>query len=73
MIVIEDYEEKYKRTYSDEDYYIRKVGTDEIYAEAIDLKEATYEYEETDEKINNDENATEEDYINSLNKLGVYE
>ena len=37
------------RTYSDENKYIRKVGTDEVYSEAIDVKE--YEYEETEELI----------------------
>lgn len=39
------------RTYSDEGYYIRKVGTDEVYSEAIDIEDAPYEYEETSEKI----------------------
>ena len=34
------------RTYSNENKYICKVGTDEMYSEAIDVKE--YEYEETD-------------------------
>jgi hypothetical protein len=37
--------------YSDEQWKIRKIGTDEIYDEAIDLPEMDYEYEETDEKI----------------------
>ena len=41
-------------TYSDADYKIRKVGTNEIYDEAIDCQD--FEYEETDIKIdeNND-------------------
>lgn len=39
------------RSYSDEDYMIRKIGTDEIYDEAIDIENAPYEYEETDIKI----------------------
>lgn len=39
------------RTYSDEQYMIRKNGTDEIYDEAIDIENAPYEYEETDIKI----------------------
>lgn len=38
-------------TYSDENYKIHKIGTDEIYDEAIDIEGADYEYEETDEKI----------------------
>ena len=39
------------RTYSDEGKMIRKVGTDEVYSEAIDVNE--YEYEETQEIIEN--------------------
>lgn len=39
------------RTYSDENYMIRKVGTEEIYEEAIDVENAPYEYEETTELI----------------------
>lgn len=39
------------RTYSDEGYKIQKVGTDEIYDEAIDVETASYEYIETDQKI----------------------
>ena len=36
------------RTYSDADMKIRKVGTDEVYDEAIDVEGAPYTYEETD-------------------------
>lgn len=43
------------RTYSDEKYRIRKIGTDEIYDEAIDIEGSDYRYEETDEKIEDDE------------------
>lgn len=39
------------RTYSDENKYIRKVGTNEEYSEAIDIEGAPYEYEETDKEI----------------------
>ena len=39
------------RTYSDEGYQIRKVGTEEIYDEAIDIENAPYEYIETTEKV----------------------
>lgn len=39
------------RTYSDADLKIRKVGTDEIYDEAIDIENAPYTYEETDTPI----------------------
>lgn len=39
------------RTYSDANKYIQKVGTTEIYSEAIDIEGATYEYVETDKEI----------------------
>lgn len=60
MIIQELYEErpdgtKLIRTYSDENKYIRKKGTLEIYAEAIDLDPVQYEYEETDIDIESDE------------------
>lgn len=43
------------RTYSDNKVMIRKVGTDEIYDEAIDVEGAPYVYEETDQPINSEE------------------
>lgn len=39
------------RTYSDANKYIKKVGTEEEYSEAIDIDGAPYEYEETDKEI----------------------
>ncbi len=36
------------RTFSDENRMIRKVGTDKIYSEAIDVEAAGYSYGETD-------------------------
>ena len=36
------------RTYSDEGFYIRKMYTDEVYTEAIDVEDAYFEYVETD-------------------------
>ena len=39
------------RSYSDQNLYIKKIGTDEVYAEAIDVESAPYEYEETDTPI----------------------
>ena len=45
---------QYKRTFSDTGFYIRKIGTNEEYTEAIDLLNSNYEYEETDRKIETD-------------------
>lgn len=39
------------KNYSDKDVYIQKVGTEEIYSEAIDVENAPFEYVETDKKI----------------------
>lgn len=39
------------RTYSDKNLYIQKVGTNEVYSEAIDLESKGYEYIETDKEI----------------------
>ena len=44
------------RTYSNENKYIRKVGTSEVYAEAIDIQNSNYEYVETDEVLEANEN-----------------
>lgn len=56
MIVKEFYETRYDgvdlyRTYSDTNHYIHKIGTDEIYEEAIDVESAPYTYEETEDII----------------------
>ena len=39
------------KTYSTDNLYIRKIGTDEVYDEVIDVENAPFEYEETEEKI----------------------
>ena len=46
---------KLNKTYSDNGFYIHKIGTDEIYDEAIDVEDVPYEYEETDKKIEYEE------------------
>lgn len=55
MIRKEKYNEELIRTYSDAGYKIRKVGTDEIYDDAIDWANLEIEYEETDQKIESEE------------------
>ena len=47
-------------TYSDLNLKIRKIGTDEVYDEAIDVENAPYEYEETKELIEEIEEIEEE-------------
>jgi hypothetical protein len=56
MIIKEFYETREDgvnlyRTYSDKGVKIQKVGTDEIYDEAIDVEGAPFTYEETAEPI----------------------
>lgn len=51
MIVVETLNERLKRTYSDNNRIIRKIGTEEHYTEAIDLISKDYGYEETDIEI----------------------
>ena len=45
------------RTYSDEGLLIKKVGTEEIYEEAIDIENSGFSYEETEELIDTEYNA----------------
>ena len=49
--IIEIGGKQFKRTYSDNNKVIRKVGTSEEYSEAVDLVTATYEYEEMEKDI----------------------
>lgn len=49
------------RTYSDVNVQIRKIGTEEIYDEAIDIEGASYQYEETDYPILTIEEEEEEE------------
>lgn len=58
------------KTYSDEGYRIIQIETGNVYDEAIDIENASYNYEETEDKIESNL-ATEEDYLNALSKLGV--
>lgn len=54
MITIENItinNKQFKKTYSNENYYIQKLGTEELYSEAVDIPTTNYEYVETDKKI----------------------
>lgn len=61
------------RTYSDTNMMILQNETGETYAEAIDVEGAPYTYTETETPIEAEEDAeaTEGDYINALEELGV--
>ena len=51
------------RTYSDKSMQIRKVGTNEIYDEAIDVENSGFEYTETDILIETDRETQDSDTI----------
>lgn len=57
------------KTYSDAGYMIERDGV--RYGEAIDPAEFGRVYIETDEPIETTDEATEADYLNALNELGV--
>lgn len=59
------------RTYSDGGFYILQNETGIKYSEAVDVKGAPYTYSETDELIETESEATEQDYLEALNELGV--
>lgn len=59
------------RTYSDGGFYIIQNETNIKYSEAVDVEGAPYTYTETDELIETEGEATEQDYLNALNELGV--
>ena len=48
MIIQEQIGNDLVKTYSDKGMMIRKIGTDELYSEAIDPQKFNREYEETD-------------------------
>ena len=49
IVIIND--KQFKHTYSDSNFYIRKEGTEEEYAEAFDVMPSTFTYVETDKQI----------------------
>ena len=65
MIVREFFETRFDgvnlyRTYSDAGYYIKQNPTGAVYSEAIDVENAPYTYEETNELIEKSNEQTEE-------------
>ena len=71
MVKEEMYSETLVRHYSDEGLKIRQTETGIVYGEAIDVIPCRYTYEETDEPIEETEEATSEDYENALREVGV--
>ena len=59
MIIQEQIGNDLVKTYSDKGMMIRKIGTDELYSEAIDPKRFNRKYEETDIPIEQHEEIDE--------------
>lgn len=59
------------RTYSDQGMMIKKAGTGEIYAEAVDIENNSFIYTETDIPIDSGEEPTLQDALEMLGELGV--
>ena len=59
MIIQEQIGNDLVKTYSDKGMMIRKIGTEELYSEAIDPKKFNRKYEETDIKIEQHEKLEE--------------
>lgn len=58
------------RTYSDAGMMIRQIETGVLYADAVDVP-GRYTYEETDVPASDEEDATADDMIAALERLGV--
>ena len=63
-------EENRVRHYSDLNVWIKQVETGKLYEDAVDVIPCRYTYEETDKPID-DTDATEEDYTEEFERLGV--
>ena len=60
------------RSYSDQGFYLLQNETGVEYSEAVDVESSKYTYSETDKPIETTDNeATEADYQNALESLGV--
>ena len=59
------------RTYSDANFLIQKIDTEEIYTEAIDIEKAPYQYIETDipNEFAKEEEITSEEFDNMLREV----
>lgn len=66
-IVIND--KTFIRNYSDDNKYIQKVGTDEVYSEAVDIPTARYTYVETDKDIETPAEEIQEKINDTANKV----
>ncbi len=70
MIIVKMLENR-ERRYSDQGVYIKQLETGALYEDAVDVIPCKYTYEETDIPIENEDEATSEDYEEALREVGV--
>lgn len=61
------------RSYSDAKMMIHKIGTEEYYAEAIDVENAPWSYEETDIPVDEEEMPEDRDGISDAEFRSIVE
>lgn len=71
MLKVENVSDNLIRHYSDEGKKILQIETGILYDEAVDVVPCRFTYEETDIDAEIINEATETDYINALEELGV--
>ena len=71
MIITEQINEMVERRYSDLGVKIKQVETDTLWNDAIDVIPCRFTYIETAQPIDDDEDATEQDFVDALSELGV--
>jgi hypothetical protein len=71
MVKSETISDKYIKHISDAGKKIRQIETGRLYEEAIDVIPCRFTYEETDITIDTGNKATENDFVNALEELGV--
>ena len=61
---------QFTKNYSDEGFYIQKVGTEEVYSEAIDPIDSGRTYLETDKLIDDiDEEINADDFLSMIKEV----
>jgi hypothetical protein len=71
MLKVENLSDEFVKHYSDSGKKIRQIETGMLYDEAVDVVPCRFTYEETDIDAEIINEATENDYINALEDLGV--
>lgn len=71
MVITEQINEMVERRYSDLGVKIKKIEDGTLWNDAIDTIPCRFTYVETAQPIDDDEEATEQDFADALSELGV--